>query len=67
MHIVMHCTTVALSRQVQRLLQLVVALGIVPNLLPGVGLPMEKRSAFFQCLKTDEKELDPEEVRSALH
>ncbi len=53
--------------EVSSLLQLVVALGIVSNLLPGVGLPPERRSAFFQCLKkgadSDKSQEDQEEVR----
>ncbi len=44
------------------MLQLVAALGIVPNLIPGVGLALEKRSAFFHCLqlKSDDIKADPE-------
>lgn len=31
--------------------QFVVSLGIYPNLLPGVGVPVEKRSGFFELIK----------------
>lgn len=34
----------------------VVALGVVPFLLPGVGLPPEKRSKFLQYLLQTGKE-----------
>ena len=37
------------SRAVGGLLQMVVALGLLPNLLPGVGLPVARRSAHLQA------------------
>lgn len=40
----------------------IVAIGIVPYLLPGVGLPAEKRSKFLQYLLGTEKEKDILEV-----
>ena len=40
----------------------VVALGVVPFLLPGVGLPPEKRSKFLQYLLQTGKELSILEV-----
>ena len=40
----------------------VVALGIVPNLLPGVGLPAEKRSKFLQYLLQTSREVPILEV-----
>jgi hypothetical protein len=44
----------------------IVAIGVVPYLLPGVGLPAEKRSKFLQHLLGTEKEKDILEV-SLLH
>ena len=35
-------------------IQLVVTLGICPNLLPGVGIPLERRSGFAHLFKMDE-------------
>jgi len=40
----------------------VIAIGIVPYLLPGVGLPADKRSKFLQYLLRTEKEKDILEV-----
>jgi len=49
-----------------KLLQMIVALGIMPNLIPGVGLPAEKRSPALQALlEQDTKrgsQPDPDEV-----
>ena len=44
------------------LLPQVVALGVVPYLLPGVGLPPEKRSKFLQYLLQTAKEVPIMEV-----
>ena len=48
---------VALSIQQQQkvssLMQMVIALGLVPFLLPGVGVPIEKRSKFFECVSEE--------------
>lgn len=54
------------QHNVSGLIQMILALGLIPNLIPGVGLPLEKRSKFVQCLQGDEKrrELTIEEVRS---
>ena len=45
----------------------VVALGVVPFLLPGVGLPADKRSKFLQYLLITGKELPSTEVMNALY
>jgi len=36
------------SKAVERVVEMVVALGVIPNLLPGVGQPIEKRSKHLQ-------------------
>ncbi len=36
------------QQNISSLMQLIIALGIVPSLLPGVGLPLSKRSKFFE-------------------
>lgn len=42
--------------------QFIVSLGIYPNLLPGVGIPVEKRTGFFELIKGTGKTF-----RSELH
>lgn len=37
-------------------IQLVVVLGICPNLLPGVGIPIEQRSGFSHILKSNSED-----------
>ena len=39
------------QKQVSTLLQMVTALGLLPNLMPGVGLALERRSQFVRCLQ----------------
>jgi len=42
--------SIAQNKSVGSLVQMVVALGILPNLVPGVGLPLEKRSDYLQAV-----------------
>ena len=39
-------------KNVASLVQMILALGVLPNLLPGVGTPLGKRSAFLQTVIT---------------
>lgn len=58
------------SQNVSSVLQMVVALGLIPSLIPGVGLAPEKRSKFVQCLQEQGEEKEPlgiEEVLPYLH
>ncbi|KAK3742163.1 hypothetical protein QZH41_020476 [Actinostola sp. cb2023] len=41
-------------------IQFIVCLGIYPNLLPGVGIPVEKRSGYFELIKGSGNELQNE-------
>ena len=51
------------EQQVSMLIQTSLALGVLPNLIPGVGLALEKRTKFVQCLLIKgEKQLEVEEV-----
>ena len=45
--------SVTQQQHVSALLQFITALGIVPSLIPGVGLPMEKRSKFLQHVQDE--------------
>jgi len=38
------------QRNVSALVEMVLALGVLPNLLPGVGISVEKRSVFLQTI-----------------
>jgi len=38
------------QKNVSALVEMVLALGVLPNLLPGVGTPVEKRSLFLQTI-----------------
>jgi len=38
------------QRNVSALVEMVLALGVLPNLLPGVGISLEKRSVFLQTI-----------------
>jgi len=38
------------QRNVSALVEMVLALGVLPNLLPGVGISIEKRSVFLQTI-----------------
>ena len=40
--------SVAQQKSIGALVEMVVVLGILPNLLPGVGQPPDKRSQFLQ-------------------
>ena len=40
-------------------IQLVVVLGICPNLLPGVGIPIEQRSEFSHILRSNSEDASP--------
>ena len=42
--------SIAQQKNVQGLVQMILALGVLPNLLPGVGTPVSKRSAFLQSI-----------------
>ena len=42
--------SISQTKSVSSLVQMVVALGVVPNLLPGVGLALEKRSEYLQLV-----------------
>jgi len=42
--------SISQQRNVSALVEMVLALGILPNLLPGVGLAVEKRSLFLQTI-----------------
>lgn len=42
--------SIAQAKAVGSLVQMVVALGILPNLLPGVGVPVDKRSDYLQSV-----------------
>jgi len=42
--------SIAQQKNVSGLVQMVLALGILPNLLPGVGTPIDKRSVFLQTI-----------------
>ena len=42
--------SVGQEQHVSSLIQLVFALGVVPSLLPGIGLPVEKRSKFYNLV-----------------
>lgn len=44
------------QQSVSSMIQLVVALGVVPSLLPGVGLPLAKRSKFYELVAEAENE-----------
>ena len=45
-----HSLSVGQEQHVSSLIQLVFALGVVPSLLPGIGLPVEKRSKFYNLV-----------------
>ena len=38
------------QQNLSRLIQLVFTFGVVPNFLPGVGLPLERRNKFHRCI-----------------
>jgi len=42
--------SIAQQKNVSDLVQMVVALGVLPNLLPGIGTPVDKRSVFLQSI-----------------
>ena len=42
--------SIAQQKNVQALVQMILALGVLPNLIPGVGTPVSKRSAFLQTI-----------------
>ena len=52
------------QQSIGKVTQLIVSLGVLPSLIPGVGLPAEKRSRFMQrCLERgSDKTLSVEEV-----
>ena len=43
------------QQNVSSIIQLAVALGIVPSLLPGVGLPLSKRSKFYEIVSKEQE------------
>ena len=45
-----HSLSVKQEQHVSSLVQMIIALGILPSLLPGVGLPIEKRSKFYELV-----------------
>jgi len=45
--------SISQQKNVSSLLEMIVVLGILPNLVPGVGLPLEKRSDFLQEIIKD--------------
>lgn len=45
--------SIAQQKNVHALVQMIVCLGILPNLIPGIGLPIEKRSEFFKFVVAD--------------
>ena len=57
--------TLSVSQQqnVSSMIQLVIALGIVPSLIPGVGIPIEKRSKFYEIVMRSHDSKSVEEVR----
>jgi hypothetical protein len=58
--------TLSVSQQqhVSSMIQFIIALGVVPSLVPGVGLPLEKRSKFYECIVSGTKsEVSVDEVR----
>ena len=42
--------SISQQKSVTSLLEMLVVLGILPNLLPGVGIPVIKRSDFLQIM-----------------
>ncbi|KAI8479699.1 Transport and Golgi organization protein 6 [Branchiostoma belcheri] len=50
--------SVAQQNTLSTALQFVVCLGICPNLLKGVGVPLEKRSSFGNMLQTSQEDKD---------
>ena len=47
------------QKDICSLVQMVVSLGILPNLIPGVGLALEKRSKFLQSIITGSSSTSP--------
>ena len=64
-----HVDILSIQKQqcVSSMIQLVVALGIVPSLLPGVGLPMAKRSKFYELLNAENAETESPSVIEVQH
>ncbi|XP_035674864.1 transport and Golgi organization protein 6 homolog [Branchiostoma floridae] len=50
--------SIAQQKTLSTALQFVVCLGICPNLLPGVGIPLERRSGFGKVLQTSQEDKD---------
>ncbi|XP_066278108.1 transport and Golgi organization protein 6 homolog [Branchiostoma lanceolatum] len=50
--------SIAQQKTLATALQFVVCLGVCPNLLPGVGIPLERRSGFGKLLKTSQGDKD---------
>jgi len=44
--------SISQQKSVSGLVEMIVALGLLPNLLDGVGIPLEKRSSFLQSILT---------------
>lgn len=42
--------SIAQQKNVSALVQMILALGLLPNLLPGIGTPVDKRSIFLQTV-----------------
>ena len=53
---------IQLERYISECLQLLVVTGLLPYLLPRVGVPIQKRSKFYQLSEMASNRLSEEEV-----
>lgn len=42
------------EQELKRCVEICISLGLIGSLLPGIGIPVEKRSKHFGLLKSDE-------------
>jgi hypothetical protein len=60
--------SISQQRSVSSLLEMILALGVIPNLLPGVGTSVQKRSQFLQLVLRDLPELSiPEKYKQLVY
>ena len=52
------------EQDISKCLQLIVATGFLPYLHPSVGIPIQKRSQFYQLLNSHPSQLNDEQVQS---